>query len=139
MSTNLQLINRALREINVIAENEEASSEQGSQCLVKLNNMLEMWKEVDIDFGWYTQSSTTGTAPVPDYAELAVVSSLAVLCAPQYGATVSMELAAVADRTYRMLLSKATREALENADMSHMPVGSGKYRSGKFYDIYSDS
>ena len=140
MSTNLELINRALREINVIAENENASSEQGSQCLVKLNNMLALWKENGIDFGWFNQSSTSGTAPVPDYAELAVVSSLAIICAPQYGATVSLELAGVADRSYRMLLSKSQREALDNVDMNHMPVGSGKYSSdGKFYDINTDS
>lgn len=138
MSTNLELINRALREINVIAENENASSEQGSQCLVKLNNMLELWKENGIDFGWFKQTATSGTAPVPDYAELAVTFNLAIICAPQYGATVSMETAGVADRAYRMLLAKAQREELENADMSHMPAGSGRLRTGTIYDIYSD-
>ena len=126
MSTNLDIISRALREINVIAENQSASSEQGSQCLVKLNNMLEMWKEVGIDFGWYEQLTTAGTAPIPDYAELPVVGSLAIICASQYGASVSMETAAVADRGYSMLLSKFTREQLDNLDMSHMPGGSGK-------------
>lgn len=137
MSTNLDLINRALRELNVIAENEDASSEQGSQCLVKLNNMLEMWKEVGIDFGWYEQSATSGTAPVPDYAEMAVTTSLAIICAPQYGASVRPETVAVADRAYRMLLSKAQREQLDNVDMSHLPGGSGKFSKG--YDIISDS
>ena len=133
MSTNLELINRALREINVIAENQDASDEQGSQCLVKLNNMLEMWKENGIDFGWYEQSTTSGNAPVPDYAELAVVSSLGIISAPQYGVTVSGELAAVADRTYSILLSKAIREELDNVDMSHMAQGAGHYGDG--YDI----
>lgn len=137
MSTNLDLINRALRELNVIAENQDASSEQGSQCLTKLNNLMEMWKEVNIDFGWYEQSSTSGDAPVPDYAELAVTTNLAVLCASQYGATVSGELAAVADRTYKFLLSKFQREELDNVDMSHMPEGSGRF--GNRYDIYTDS
>lgn len=136
-STNLQIINRALRELNVIAEGDQASSEQGSQCLAKLNNMLEMWKEVGIDFGWYEQSSTSGTAPIPDYAELAVTTNLAVVCASQYGATVSGELAAVADRTYNFLLSKATREQLDNLDMSHLPEGSGV--RGTRYNINTDA
>ena len=136
MSTNLELINRALRELNVIAENHNASAEQGSQCLTKLNNMLELWKEMGIDFGWYEQTSTAGTAPVPDYAELAVVNNLAIVCASQYGATASAELVAVADRAYSALLSKSIREQLDNADMSHMPSGSGHY--GSRYDIYSD-
>lgn len=135
--TNLDVINGALREINVIAENQDASSEQGSQCLAKLNEMLEIWKDVGIDFGWYEQSATSGTAPIPAIARTAVRTGLAILCAPQYGATVSVELAAVAERTYNMLLSKAQREELENADMSHMPSGSGHWGSG--YDIYSDT
>lgn len=137
MSTNLELINRALREINVIAENEEASAEQGSQCLAKLNDMCEVWKEVGIDFGWYEQTATSGTAPVPDYARLCVVANLAIIAAPQYGTSAPPEVVAVADRTYRMLLSKFQREALDNVDMSHMPRGSGHYDKG--YDIYTDT
>jgi hypothetical protein len=135
--TNLDIINGALRELNVIAENQNASDEQGSQCLAKLNELMEMWREVGIDFGWYEQSSTAGNAPVPMYARTAVRTSLAVFCASQYGATVSAELAAVADRAYNSLLSKAQREELENADMSHMPGGSGHWGAG--YDIYSDT
>lgn len=137
MSTNLELISRALREINVIAETDDASAEQGSQCLKKLNNMMELWKEVGIDFGWYEQKTTAGSAPVPDYAELAVVNNLAILCCSQYGATASAELVAVAERTYNILLSKAQREELDNVDMSHMPEGTGRY--GNRYDIYTDS
>lgn len=135
--TNLDLINGALREINVIAENQNASPEQGSQCLQKLNELMEMWKEVGIDFGWYEQSSTAGNAPVPDYARTAARTNLSMLCAAQYGANVSQELVAVADRSYNFLLSKAQREKLDNVSMSHMPEGSGRF--GNRYDIYSDS
>jgi len=135
--TNLKIINGALRELNVIAENQDASDEQGSQCLEKLNELMEIWKEVGIDFGWYEQSSTAGNAPVPPYARAAVRTNLAVLCASQFGATVSTELATVADRTYDVLLAKSQREQLDNVDMSHMPEGSGRY--GNRYDVYTDS
>jgi len=136
--TNLDVINGALREINVIAENQNASSEQGSQCLAKLNELMEMWKEVGIDFGWFEQSTTAGNAPIPDYARTAVRTSLAILCSSQYGASVSMELASVADRAYGILLSKAQREQLENMDMGHMSQGSGWYGSNR-YDINTDN
>lgn len=135
--TNLDVINGALREINVIAENQDASTEQGSQCLAKLNELMEIWKDVGIDFGWYEQSVTSGNAPIPPIARTAVRTNLAILCAPQYGASVSAELAAVADRAYNLLLSKAQREELENVDNSHLPSGSGHWGSG--YDIYSDT
>lgn len=134
--TNLQIINRALRELNVINETEDASPEQGRDCLAKLNGMLAMWKEVGIDFGWSQQTKTTGTAPIPELNEIGVHTNLAVLCASQYGATVSQALATVADRAYGLLLSKATREELDNVDMSHMSEGSG--HSGNRYNINSD-
>jgi hypothetical protein len=135
--TNLQIINRALRELNVINETEDASPEQGRDCLAKLNGLMEIWKDVGIDFGWSYQASTSGNAPIPDYAELTVHTNLAILCASQYGATVSGELAAVADRLYSRILSKFTSESLDNLDMSHMPSGSGNEGSG--YNINSDS
>lgn len=136
--TIVKLIDGALREINVIAENQNASPEQGNQCLEKLNELLEMWKEVGIDFGWYEASSTAGDAAIPDYARTAVRTNLAILCASQFGASVSQELVAVADRTYGFLLSKFQREQLDNRDFSHMPAGSGKFGDGQ-YDINTDS
>ena len=135
-TTVLDLINRALREINVIAETEDASAEQGTQCLAKLNNMLDVWEEDGIVLGWFEQSSTSEDSPLPLSAELAVTSNLAIVCASQYGATVSTELATVADDTYTRLLNKAIRESLDNADMSHMPEGAGHY--GNRYDINTD-
>ena len=136
-TTNLDLINRALRELNVINEREDASAEQGNDCLAKLNGMLELWKESRIDFGWSRQTSTAGVAPIPFLYEVPVHTNLAILCASQYGASVSSELATVADRGYNMLLSKAAREELESVDMSHMPQGLGK--SDRGYNINTDT
>ena len=135
-TTNLDLINRALRELNVINEMQDASAEQGRDCLAKLNGMLALWQEVGIDFGWSRQTTTTGNAPIPELYELPVHTNLAILCASQYGATVSRELAAVADKGYSMMLSKAQREELDNVSMSHMPDGSG--HSGNRYNINTD-
>lgn len=137
MATNLEIINTALREINVIAETQDASAEQGTTCLQKLNEMLEMWREVDIDFGWYEQGTTTDEAPIPLYAQAGVWSNLAVLCASQYGKTVSAELATVADRTYRFLQSKFQREKLKGVDLSNLPEGSG-HTGSKTYNINLD-
>lgn len=135
--TNAEIINRALRELNVIAETDEASAEQGEKCLKKLNNMMELWRESDIDYGWFEQTSTSDDCPIPDYAELAVHTSLAILCAAQYGATVSPELAAVADRSWGIVHRKAVQEQLDNMSMSHLPAGTGHYGTG--YDIQTDT
>jgi hypothetical protein len=135
--TNLEMIESALRDINVISEVDSASAEQGSHGLRKLNQMLEAWKENDIDFGWFSQSVTTATAPIPDWAELGVSSALSIVLAPKYGATVSQELAVIADSAVSMIKRKSISEKLEKNDMSHMPRGSGHFGYG--YDIVSDS
>ena len=137
MTTNIEIIEDALREINVISEVDTASDEQGSFALRKLNQMMELWKERDIDnLGWYSQSDTTETAPIPDYAELAVTTNLAIALAPKYGASISMELGAIAASAFQTVQRKSISEKLDNTDMSHMPVGSGGFEGR--YNIERD-
>jgi hypothetical protein len=126
MTTNLTIIEDALRDINVISEIDSASAEQGQFCLRRLNQMMEVWKEEDIDFGWFAQTSTTDTIPVPDWAELGVTATLAIACAPNYGASISAELAAIADVTVNAIKRKSLSEKLVNADMSFLPAGAGR-------------
>ena len=138
MTTTIDLIGDALRDINVISEVDTPSDEQGSYALRKLNQMMAVWGENDIDnLGWFPQDDTDGTIPIPDYAELAVQTNLAIACAPKYGASVSIELAAVASSSYDTLQRKSISEKLDNTDMSHMPTGSGVQRGR--YDIERDS
>jgi hypothetical protein len=137
MTTNLVLIEDALRDINVISEVESASAEQGAYALRKLNQMMEAWKENDIDFGWFAQTATTAQAPVPDWAELGVISSLAIACAPKYGASVSPELAVINDAAMSVIERKCINEKTKGSDMSHMPRGAGhRYRH---HDITRDA
>lgn len=137
MATNLELITDALREINVINEVQTPTGEQGEQSLRKLNRMMEMWKDDDIDVGWFAQSDTTDTAPVPDWAEMAVVLALSVRLAPQYGATLSSETVAALNSALNIVRRKSIKEKMDNADMSHMPIGQGHFDSR--YDIQNDT
>jgi hypothetical protein len=136
MTTNLTIIEDSLRDIGVISEIDDASAEQGSYCLRKLNQLMEVWKENSIDIGWFAQSSTTDTIPIPDWAELGVTATLSIVVAPNYGATVSPELIAIADAAAGMILRKSLVEKLTGADMSHLPTGAGN-RSG--HSILTDS
>lgn len=138
MTTNLTIIEDALRDIDVISEIESASAEQGSFCLRRLNQMMELWKEHDIDIGWFSQSSTADTIPVPDWAELGVISSLAIAIAPTYSASISLELAAIAEVSAGTILRKSLSEKLTGASMSHLPVGAGKYYRSR-RNILTDS
>ena len=135
--TNLQVVEDALREINVLSEVDSASSEQGAHAIRKLNQIMDLWREKDIDFGYFPQADTTGTCPIPSWAELAVISALAIAIAPKHGATVSNELIAIATDSIYTVARKSISEKLNNQDMSHMPAGQGHYGSG--WDIQTDS
>lgn len=131
MSTNLQVITDALRGLNVIDETETPSAEQGVHCLRQMNQMLAQWKEVDgIDLGYFEQSSTAATCPIPAWAEMGVAGKLALRVASDYGAEVSMGTAAKADDGYSAILRVLINQKLEGADMSHLPQGTGHYGSG---------
>ncbi len=136
MTTNLTIIEDALREVGVIAEIDTASAEQGATTLRKLNQMMEVWKEDGISFGYFGQSDTTDTIPIPDWAELGVTMGLAIAIAPTYGATVSAETIAVADISAGMILRKSLAERLTGLDMSHLPRGAG---IGGHRNILTDS
>ena len=135
--TNLELITDALREINVINEVQSASAEQGTQCLKKLNQLMEIWKEDSLNIGWFKQTDTSADAPVPDYAETAVMLALGVRAAPQYGASISVEYAAALTMALKVLRRKLIVEGLDNTDMTHLPEGTGHW--GSRYNITSDT
>lgn len=134
MSTNLEIITDALRGLNVIDETETPSAEQGSFCLRQLNQMLSAWKDADgIDLGYFEQSSTAATCPIPAWAEAGVWAKLALRVASQFGAQVPLGTIAAADEGYTTILRTVMNLKLEGADMSHLPQGTGRIYSD--YDI----
>lgn len=135
--TTLEVIEDALRDINVISEVDNASPEQGKYGRRKLNQMMALWLEDSIDVGYFSQPNTSNDCPIPEYAELAVISGLAIVLAPKYGATVSQELVSVANSAIASVRRKLISESLDNTDMSHLPRGQGHYHNG--YDILTDS
>ena len=138
MATLLEVIDDALRDLNVISEVDNASPEQGSHALRKLNQMMNLWRETkDIDLGYFDQSTTSGDIPIPDWSLLAVTSGLSVVIASKYGATVSTELAAVASSTISGIQTKLQVEKKKGVDLSYLPVGSGHYGRGN--SILTDS
>ena len=134
--TALTLIEDALRDLNVISEVDNASAEQGAYGLRKLNQLMEAWKESSIDLDYFALSSTNENVPIPDWAELGVTAGLSIAIAPKYGASISPELAAVAAANISMIKRKLISEELDNADMSHLPRGTGWWRNR--YNIETD-
>ena len=138
MSTIIEIIDDALRDINVISEVDSASAEQGKFGLRKLNQMMNLWQQTkDIDLGYFNQSSTTTDIPIPEWAELAVTTGLSIAMAPKYGATTSPELLAIAQSSIGAVQTKIMVEKKRGVDLSYLPVGSGHYGRGN--SILTDS
>ena len=137
MTTNLKIIEDALKDINVLGETATASAEQGAHGIRKLNQMMASWRDADsIDLGYFPQTSTADTIPIPEWAELAVSSSLSVVLAPKYGASISDVAAAVVNSFYSSMLRRVQLTRLKPSDLSHMPRGSGA--SGYGWDVLTD-
>ena len=118
--TNVQLIGDALREINVISEIDTPSAEQGQHGLRKLNQMIAVWQVDGVKIGYFEQTSTTDTCPIPDWAEKGITAKLAIDLAPTYGATISPELLAKADEGWATILRVSSNLKLQGLDASHL-------------------
>jgi len=136
MTTNLKIIEDALKDINVIPDSGSASAEQGQHGLRKLNQLMELWRESDMDVGWFAQTSTVDTIPIPDWMELPVTNALSVILAPKYGASISTELAAVGSGSIGAAERTSIYTKLRNRDTSYLPRGLG-HRSR--HNIETDS
>lgn len=123
--TNIELIGDSLRELNVISEIQTPSAEQGAHCLRKLNQMLAEWKEAGIDLQYFPQTLTSDVCPIPAYAEHAVMANLAGRIASNYGASVSIELAASMIAGYDTIVRTAVTRALPVNRMLNRPCGEG--------------
>jgi len=134
----LEVVDDALKEVNVISETASASPEQGKFVLRRLNQMMNLWSQTkDMDLGWFNQSATNGDMPTPEWADLAITTGLAIAIAPKYGATISSELAMVANSAISGVQSKLIIEKKKGVDLSYLPVGSGHYGRGN--NILTDS
>lgn len=126
MSTNNEVMTAALRKINVIAEGQTISGEQGLTLLPILNDMIEEWTEREIELGYFAQTDATATCPIPAWSEKAVKANLAIAGASSFSAPIPADVAFEAGETFKAVQRKCIVEKMQPADMSHLPRGSGK-------------
>jgi hypothetical protein len=84
MTTPLEVITEALREITVLARNQSPNAQQGVQGLARLNSMVADWELHAISVGspnW----TLSQTIPLPANHIDALMFNLALRLAPSYG------------------------------------------------------
>jgi len=123
VSTNQQIIDRALIEIDVIEAGESANSTDSADALVDFNNMMAEWRESGRDLNWFSQDTLSETCPIPDWSERGVISALAVSTAATFSAVISPALAVKAQKGINGITRTLFNLNLKQADMTHMPQG----------------
>jgi hypothetical protein len=104
MSTAIEVINRSLREIGVLAQNESANAFRTQQGLDDLRGMIASWELDGISMGDGTGiTSSTTELPYPENHTDAIMYNLAVRSAPKYGRQVKDTTGTLAERGYRAL------------------------------------
>lgn len=137
MATNQQIVDRAAYELGYIEYGASLDAVDAADALTAFNSMMHQWKQRSMDFNWFTQDTLGDTAPVPKWAESSVISNLAMKLATVFTVSPSQQLYDDARIGRRTIGNTLINEALESADMRHLPQGSGRYNNR--YDIGSDS
>ena len=134
--TNQELINLALAKIGVIEAGDSANATDSSTALGILNRMMAEWRERDMDFNWFTQDTLGDTVPIPKWAEEGVIANVAKRGTTDFRVPLTVELIDEADIGKRTIGNTLMTQDLDNTDMTHLPLGSGRFNN---YDIEIDS
>lgn len=128
MSITVQAtIDKALADLSVIEYSDTANATDSADALVDLNAMMAEWKVSDMDLDYFPQNDLTATMPIPDWAESAVKSNLAIKCSTTFRAQVTQAVFDEAREGKNLVVRTLLNLNLEQADMRHLPQGEGRF------------
>jgi len=136
MATNQQIIDRAAFELGYIESGASVGSTDSADALVALNSMMAEWRNRSMDFNWFTQDTLSDTIPVPLWAESGIASNLGVVLGAVFTIQPTFALVDKAKTGRRTIGNTLITQGLDNADMSHLPMGEGRQSR---YSIETDS
>jgi hypothetical protein len=129
--TNRELITSALRMLGVLDADQSASAEDAALGLEQLNDMMLDMAGEGVDLGFPPQDSISDDFPLDDTEAAAVKPLLAMQLFTYYpSARLPPTLPAKAETNKLRLLRDAVLSNMEEADMSNLPGGEGKYYHG---------
>ena len=127
MSTVQETIDAALQKIGVIEYSDTANATDSTDALTDLNDMMAEWKVSDMDLDYFPQDDLTATMPNPDWADSAIKSNLAIKCSTTFRARVPQNVYDEAREGKNLVARTLINLNLEQADMTHLPQGEGKF------------
>ena len=132
-----QFVLAACEEIGLASYAFDLHPQQLESALRRLDAMLASWNALGIRLGYPLPSSPEfsdiyAESEVPDSANEAIITNLAVKLAPSYGKQVMPETKATARETYNTLISRAVLP-MEQQLPGTMPAGAGN-KPWRVYD-----
>jgi hypothetical protein len=132
-----QFVAAAFEEIGLAAYAFDLQPQQFESALRRLDAMMASWNALGIRLGYPLPSSPQfsdldAQSEVPDSANEAIITNLAVKIAPGYGKQVMPDTKSTAKETYNTLLSRAA-VPMEQQLPSTMPAGAGN-KPWRVYD-----
>ncbi len=130
--TKRQYIESAFDELGMASYVFDLSPEQLNSAMVKLDTMMATWNGIGLRLGYPIASSpSTGSLDtdcgVPDSANEAIVTNLALKLAPSYGKTVSNDTKVSAKQAYNVLLARNV--SVPEMQLGAIPAGAGFKRT----------
>lgn len=132
-----QFIAAAFEEIGLASYAFDLQPEQQQSALRRLDSMMADWNGKGIRLGYPIPGSPQFSdldepSEVPDSANEAIITNLALRLAPSYGKTVSPNTQATAKDSYNTVLSRAVHPSQQQLPGT-MPAGSGN-KPWRVYD-----
>lgn len=127
--TKRQFVTAALEELGLASYVYDLQPEQLESAMRRLDGMMAEWNGKGIRLGYPIPGSPENSAldsetDVPDSANEAVISNLAIRLAPSYGKQVMMQTMVTAKNALNVILSRATMP-MEMQMPATMPSGAG--------------
>lgn len=123
MSTNQNIIDRALYDLGMLDAGESANATDSADALNDLNVMMAANEQQDWNLNWFPQDDLTETCPIPRWAEKGVVGNLAIECGGTFNIIPTAQTVKKAQDGERIILNTCINAKLEGADMSHLAQG----------------
>lgn len=128
--TKRQFVEEAFAELGMASYTFDLSPQQLDACLRRLDTMMATWNARGIRLGYPLPSSPEDSdldtdTQVPDSANEAIITNLAIRLAPQYGKTVSLDTRTTAKQAYDTLLARAAFP-IEQQFPRSLPMGAGQ-------------
>lgn len=134
-TTAAQLIKQSLQEILVQASESPLEADEYRDCIFVLNSFMADLEANGVDLDYTPIDSLSDEITVPAGAIMGLVSNLAILVAPQFGKSVSLELVKKAKKgmatIYRLGQTVAITEYPDT-----LPRGSGNTADGLWEDTF---